>query len=183
MPNPLIGSIRLNTTKKVDANRPHAVDPRPEAYTGENIPYRGTETHGVPITVGPDGFDGYEDMHSGEYEPQEPEPDPVAVRIVTQGGRELRRFRTGTEILDSTAAPIVRMIAGRNPARTQITIKNTGAGIVYIGESESVASYTGFAIAAGALQALNAEDAIYAVAAAGTTGTLSLLEEFTVRER
>lgn len=183
MPNPLLGAVRLNTGKPAD-DRPHAIPPVPEHYAGENFPYRGTETHGVPVHASGEPLaDLYEDNASGTYEPA-PEPEAVVpVRIVDVSGRELRRFRTGQEILDSTTASIVRMLVGRNPARTSVSIKNTGAQTMYIGETESVAAYTGYPIPAGVEKVFSHEDAIYAVAVSGQATTVAMLEEFTVRER
>ncbi len=185
MPNPLLGpnlGRRLVTSKPVD-DRPHAVEPLPEAYVGDNNPYRGVVDHGVPVSGSPDGFHGYADTISGVYEPERDEPDPIPVRVVNVAGRELRRFRTGQEILDSTTGLVARMLAGRNLARVDISIKNTGAQTMWIGENESVALYTGYPLAAGAEKVFTHQDAIFAVAASGQTTTVAILEQFTVRDR
>lgn len=183
MPNPLIGSARLNTGKRAD-DRPHAIPPTPEHYAGENFQYRGTETHGVPVDESAEPLhDLYENNASGRYEPA-PEPvEPIPVFVVSQSGRELRRWRTGQEILDSTSALVTRMLVGRNPARNSVTVKNTGAQTMYVGETESVAAYTGYPIPSGVEKTFYHEDPIFAVAVAGQATTVAIYEEFTVRER
>ncbi len=162
MPNPFIGSTRLNTGKPAD-DRPHAVEPRPEAVVGTNFPYRGMNDHGVPVEhVDPVSFAGYEDTQAGVYEPAEEIPDPIPVRVVREFTRELRRSRTAQFVVDGTgtSSALVQMIAGRNPARTSISVKNFGAQTVWIGESESVATFTGYPIAAGVEKVFNHEVAI-----------------------
>lgn len=184
MPNPLIGTVRLNTSKRGMTDRPqHAETPVIESYVGENNAYRGINDHGVAQQSAPEPAPGYEGMTSGVYEEEEPEKEPIAVRIVSQSARELRRFRTGTEFVDSTTALVARMVIGRNSARVLVKVKNTSANLVYFGETESVTTYTGYPLAAGAEQTFNCEDPVWFVAAAGLSVTLAIYEEFTVTER
>ena len=176
MPNPFMRIGTPSVSKKAD-DRPHAVEPIPEEYVGENNPYRGIQDHGVEPTGKPIGGPDYEDDIPAFYEEVKPDADPVPVRIVSAGGRELRRFNTWQE---AVAAGTVRMIAGRNNARNSIVILNTGTDTIYVGSSESVASYTGFPVGAGGTLSLNTEDAVYAYAAAQQT--VACIEEFSVKE-
>lgn len=182
MPNPLFGAARLNTTKDATTDRPQAVPPRLESYEGENNAYRGIQDHGVESISRPDGFDGYEDMHSGEFEPAKPDPDPVAVRIVDLSGKELRRFQTRqVPFLNGE----VKQIVGRNPSRTKVQLMMWSSGTIFIGNSDGVRSYTGYPLSEGPVT-LNTEDEVWACGNPDDPPTNQLaivvLEEFTVKE-
>lgn len=180
MPNPLIGTRRLNTGKPAD-DRPHATPPRPEAYVGDNNPYRGTNEHGVeparPYDDPYTGDDAWEDTTSGVFEPEKAPLNPVPVEIVTRYARELRRFHVQRPRIN---AGTVSSLAGRNDARSSLTINNISASVIYIGNTESVADFTGFPVAAGGVLNLNTEDAVYAYCA--SDASVAVIEEFSVKE-
>lgn len=176
MPNPFMRLGTPSMSKAAD-ERPHAVPPVPEEYVGDNNPYRGIENHGVEPTGKPLADIEYDEEVPGFYEAVKEEPDPIPVRIVNVSGRELHRFNTWQ---DRIQAGTVRAVAGRNTARNSIVILNTGTDTIYIGSSESVASYTGFPVNAGGTLSLNTEDAIYAYAAAEQS--VAVIEEFSVKE-
>lgn len=178
MPNPLIGSARLNTGKRAD-DRPHATPPVLEAYEGDNNAYRGTQDHGVPsksLAIAIDD-DEWEDTVSGEMEIEKEPVAPVPVRIVSEYTREFRKFQTGRGTVGTTGTRIV----GRRNGRTACLIVNNGANTIYIGDTESVQPSTGFPIGAGGSITVNAEAAVYAIAETDANA-IAIWDEFSVKE-
>src|SRR5690349_20377601 len=96
MPNPFLR--RQAATSTTDVDRPVAVTPVPENPAGPVFAYRGQEKHGVEPTVNyrdPEKYDGYErGVDLSVYEPEDPGPDPIPVRIVQDTGREVTKIVT-----------------------------------------------------------------------------------------
>lgn len=180
---PKLPSIKPANTSKTPSEL--HIDPQAESYVGHNHPYRGLDNHGVPDDNEPHGFDGYADMHSGEYEIEKEDVPPIPVRMVTLGPRELRRFNTTQTLCDSTTAAVPRMVAGRRQNRIQAFIYNNSANIVWIGNNESIQPFMGFPIPAnsGLPAPMQTEDAIWVVCTAGQSATICVLDEFAVIER
>lgn len=178
MPNPIIRRHPLRTSKTPGRTEP--IPPQMEAAEGDNIPYRGIVDHGVPVAHTFHDFAGYEDTEEGSDKEYEKEPDPIPVRIVTAGGRELRRARTWQDIVPDTTT--VRKIAGRNEARTSIVIYNNSAALVWVGFTESVTAYTGFPVNNAGTLSLKCENEIFAVGTSGTPQQLCMCEEYSVEE-
>lgn len=178
MPNPLIGSARLNTGKRAD-DRPHAVPPVPEEYEGTNFPYRGTNEHGVePHSMPHEFLPEWDDTVSGEYEPEIAPVDPVPVRVVERYTRELKTWQPIRTIIPALET---RMILGQDNTRTSAVITNLGTETIYIGDTVGVRDYTGFPVNAGGTFSFGAETAVYAYATVDTG--IAIAVESTVRER
>lgn len=150
MPNPLLRK-QANTSERPPANR--TVEPDVPARI---LPYRGIETHGVPINaipdVDPDEAD-YGTTVGVPIEPVDPEPDPVPVRVVNTSGRESRRFLTLVGYARGTDNGVSgREILPRDDNRTRATIKvpTTATQTVWISHSPDLAnSVNGYPLEAG----------------------------------
>lgn len=169
MPNPFVGG-RLNTSRRQDTERPTPIAPVPEDYAGDNLPYRGTEQHGV--SVAEHWRDTSEDMSlrpDGRlvdvYEPEETAHEPIPVYIVNQSSHERRAFKvinayaTGTN--NGTTG---RMILPRDDGRTQATIRNPGGGQhINISNSADLCNSTfGFTVLTGSTYVTQTQEALYA---------------------
>lgn len=99
---------------------PHVIE---ETEPGEGLnPYRGFDPHGVDQVAASHPTPYIDDKTLLHYTPPKPEPDPVPVRIVTEGGREINDFTPSIEY----ATNVARSIVGKNVDRKQITITNLG---------------------------------------------------------
>lgn len=155
-----------------------ATDPHQESVIGYNFPYRGQEQHGVEVGSQPWlPQDGSADEWSGrtDYEHDETEVRPIPVRIVTDSTNELEEWRALQ--IDTDATP--RLVTGRNEARTQVQLINTGAQTVFIGPDVTVSILGGFPLRAGNSITIKSSDSVWAITA-GTVNTLGVLIEFTV---
>lgn len=162
MPNPFMHLGQQNTSdESMTPDRPHPTDPILETYDGSNHPYRGIETHGVEDTFPP--TDVMTEWSGGtrpvEYEHEKDEPTPVPVRIVEQGGREIKSWRVLTDKVPANFG--VRRIVGANPHRTSLRLKNNNNFFLYIGSNESVSSYTGYPMGAFESLDLDIQDEVW----------------------
>ena len=142
MANPLAKLGRANTSKEKTAHQdspgvsPEALKPHEESIRGIEYvnPYRGMEDHGVdPTKATPiEDLDGQWDELYDEVQ-DEPEPDPVAVRIVNNASEEYRAFKT--IVVYATPNPQTAVI-GRDAERTRVTINYTGSNIVYLAHTQ-----------------------------------------------
>lgn len=136
MPNPILSMRPRNTGRRPDKEEMD-IEPVPEHYEGYNNPYRGTELHGVEPNTEPRPVPSHASVVDTEYDPPIPEPDPIPVRIVTTGGRELRRSR----IYQGKAnAGNCNQILGRDEQRYKVKLKNLGTSVVYVGNNDSTAN-------------------------------------------
>lgn len=99
-----------------------AIAPVPENYVGDNIPYRGTVNHGVPVDEPFIDTDELmeEENPEPEYAPPVEEQEPVPVRIVQETDRERRYWRGNGYTVGTT--PIC--VLSRNDRRRQAEIRN-----------------------------------------------------------
>jgi hypothetical protein len=141
MPNPLV-KIGPQSTSKTPS-RPQPLEPEPEAYAGDNFPYRGTQTHGVePL------YESAPELEYGEgrlVEYEEPETkaeqaEPIPVRIVQEAGRELRMANAVVQTAYGTGKGVrASRILGRDDKRSSATIKNLNTATVWLGHTEAAA--------------------------------------------
>ena len=103
-----------------------AIEPMPENYVGDSIPYRGVVNHGVPVSEPFLNTDELEDAENPpvEYVPPVEPPEPVPVRIVTEASRERRYWRAYGFQVATTSTRIV----SRNDFRRRLVIKNQTSG-------------------------------------------------------
>ena len=123
----LLTNVPLRTSKEAPDRTP--ITPVPESYAGHNFPYRGIETHGVEPTEQPLEPADWEPGRPVHYEQPEPEPQPVPVRIVSEAGREIRRFRT-FGMVTGVQGGEPRAIVGRDEERSSVTVKHVATDVV-----------------------------------------------------
>lgn len=186
MPNPLL-KVQLNRSKsRVD--RPEPIPPVAEnQYADDNIPYRGIETHGVPI--GNPDFDDPDVYVVGDgrpvivYDEEEDDREPIPVRIVSSGSREYRRFRTDRMTVGGTGNAQVVQVVGKNDARTNLKIRNMSADkTLYIASDQADVMITGYPLTAGQEFTTTAESPVYAYSVDGSSVTVAVYYEYAVRE-
>jgi hypothetical protein len=159
--------------------------PVPERGPETVFAYRGQELHGVPQVGTPDLYDEVPAGESVLVHELPPEPDPIPVRIVRGGGRELARWRT----LRAYAGDDVTQALGRDEARNTTIIRNlssTALDRVWIGSDQHTAnSAYGFPLDPGAQVTLSTEDPIW-IRRDGASPTnpipCAILTEYTVHE-
>lgn len=135
MPSPF--HFPMNQSRRHMADDREPVPPIPEAYEGDNNPYRGTEAHGVAPTVEPRPVPGHASGRVVEFDPPLPEPEPIPVVVVNTGARELRRsrfYQPRANILNPT------QLVGRDEQRITVKVKNLGATTIYISDDASTAN-------------------------------------------
>lgn len=166
MANPLLSRQKVTSTDPQD----HRVDPVPEAYAGQNWPYRGIETHGVDPNNKPDDMPGFDGTIPVELVVKDPPPDPIPVKIVGEGGRQITDWTTSTFTVFGNAIRILD--ADRNGRRKTALIKNLGPNTAYLGpSSESATGFMAWKLTPGDSLSTNVDTDVYAVAAAATTPT------------
>lgn len=166
------------------SDHPKRLPPVMEKYAGKNLPWRGTQDHGVPIADHTPG-DVLESEHPWvdekadiDYLPPENEPVPILVRVVNEHARELKDWRVGRSSVSTQAVQIV----GKNMARKGLRIRNLdAANAVYIGPDSSVSTYTGYKIPAGTepMPFVTTEE-VWATTGDATVVEIGLLYEFSV---
>lgn len=193
MQNPFTGGSYRQTRGQADSpERPDRVKPVPEHVEAPAFPYRGSETHGVPIPHGVDVQEYYENNTWEDGEDAEKplpaliEEEPVPVRIVQKTGRELADFRTGRFVVTGP-----QMILGRHDKRSTVYIKvnkfladgvTANTNPVYIGYDSGVQPYTGYRLDVGDnFPPIESTEAIWATVDAGVTAVeISVIYEFGV---
>lgn len=177
MPSPLTRLMPANLSRSHNGvspdtiggqEKPDAAEPQPEKYAGDNNPYRGTETHGVAADNEPRPTQGYATRGVPiRTETPPPNVEPVPVRIVEEGGREIRTARTGVVYAAGTASGNAKLFLGRDENRTFTRIKNSSAVTVYISHIQSTvasAAMNGFPISAGESYETQTQEELYAAA-------------------
>lgn len=182
MPNPLVKVGPANTSNRDNAERPTPLTPQVESYAGQNFPWRGIETHGVEPTDKPVEPADWEDGRPVEYEEPKPPPDPVPVRIVSEGSRELRQFRTfGAYTGDNTSAP--RALIGQDEERSRVTVKHSvESGVVYISHSPETCNIAeGWPLAEGETWSTEAHTPIFAWADSAVQLKVAVIVEYATK--
>jgi hypothetical protein len=166
------------------SREPERVQPVPEQYEGVNFPYRGIETHGVPVPENVK-YDTREFAYP-EEEPETPEsalpePDPVLVRVVDRSARERYVWRCS----QFTVTEQAQQILGRHDKRRNVRIRNQGGAdggaSVYIGYDDMVKTYTGYLIPTFTeIFPVTSTEEIWAVCAPGTDSTIYIMYEVAV---
>lgn len=169
--------------------RPDRVAPEVEKHEGTNIPWRGTETHGVPI---PDDtvYDTLEadrpwvdDEPDIPYLPPEDETEPVAVRVVTDSRRERLTWRALRFRANDQAQQVLGRHEKRRNCRIKVHYQTDGVDSfpVWIGSDDGVKPYTGYQVDRGeTLMPLVSTEPIYVICNPNEEVELSVLYEFAV---
>ena len=183
MPNPLT-RIGTPVQSKPVPDRPEPIAPIPESVKGDNNPYRGLETHGVPSNNKPEAPGAWADNHEGfTYVKPEREQDPIPVEIVNEYGREYRRFRIHRMSVDNTRG---QQFVGRNDARTSIYIRNRdAANSIFVSHSPTDpfnGPAFGFELAAKEELTLLTQAPIYIVGNNAAMVTVQAIEYYSVQE-
>lgn len=166
MPNPFMRTVQQNTSDEaMTPDRPHPTAPVLETYDGSNHPYRGIESHGIEDTGRPTNpqMEWADGTRKVVYDEDKPAPDPVPVRIVTEGGEELRKFRASSVY----AGVYPRRIIGRNRDRTSVKIYNSGGTQAdptwWIGVGDNmVSNFTAYPIPPRSSLDLDTQDEVWA---------------------
>jgi hypothetical protein len=164
MPNPFMRSVQRNTSdESMTPDRPHPDAPILETYEGSNHPYRGIETHGVEDNGDPSNpqMEWADGTRKVVYDEDKPSIDPVPVRIVTESKDELRSWRTRQALVQPNNIPT--RIIGRNSRRTGLRLKNNNNFFIYVGDNESIASFTGYPLGSFESIDLDIEDEIWSL--------------------
>lgn len=163
---------------------PPAQPERPVVPQVNVLPYRGQEYHGVNPNLGgppPDLNKDVFDQSAVKYDPQEDQPvdiRPVPVHIVNLSGRERRAFRTTAEVVSNIAV----LLAGHDPARTSLMIKNTdAANTVFISDNSNPNPVTSYPLGPGVEVSLGTEDAVYIISPTAPV-TVATLAEMSIKE-
>lgn len=153
-----------------------------------NIPGRGYVDHGVNVPAGTDfnreetAYDPTHDLVHYEEPVHEPAPIPVYTVAGPGQGTVTHLWRTMYAVAGGALQP--RQIAGQHDNRTKIKIRNTGAEVIYIGNTASVSDMMGWPLNAGEIVELDSSRAVYAVVAS-TSATpsvpVAILEEYDVQ--
>lgn len=150
------------------------LEPLPEAYVGDNNPYRGIEQHGVEADTRPQGVPGYGDTVAVQFMEPAPLQDPVPVIVVNESPKELHSWDT----TPFTVTERMMQVMGRDERRTSLVITNEGPNTVYLAPRPTSGTYMGFPLAMDATLSLDTEDEVWGVCAASETGTLRVLWEY-----
>lgn len=164
----------------------------PARGAGQVNPYRGLDVHGVPSAA------VWQDVPAPEVDTvkvpvyEEPEvQEPVPVRIVSEGGRERRLFRTYSDSVKPLADVPARMIVPLNEHRTKVTVYNTdtGGNGILLASSPDALPLAGIPVAStatgNAKEEFTSETPVYACTANGAPGTVVrvvIKEEYAVQE-
>lgn len=166
MANPLLSKQKATSTDPTDRQ----VTPIAERYEGQNWPYRGMENHGVEPTNKPDDMPGYDGTIPVELVMMDPPPDPIPVKIVGEGGRQLTDWTVSTFTVFANAVRVLD--ADRNGRRKTALVKNLGPNTAYVGpSSESASGFMAWKLGVGESLSTNVDTDVYAVAAAATSPT------------
>ena len=168
MPNPL---MRLGLGQRISTDPQEHQEPETpilEHVVGNNFPYRGSQDHGVVPTEKPLEAASYAGDNAAYFEPEEPDPELIAVKVVNEAKREIRTFTTQQVIVDGN----VQRILGRDPNRVSVRLTVIGAVAVWFGGDANVSKYSGYPFAQGASLDLTANDEIYAFSDTGAQQTV-----------
>lgn len=168
MPNPFVKAGPVNTSQSSVTDR-EAVQPVPEVYAGENLPYRGVMYHGVEPTTKPAPPDEYNTGAVIEYEEPSPEQEPVPVRVVNESARFQLVARANIQTITATNTPIE--VAGRDQTRVSFKLVNTDdADSVYVGFGPNMSNWNGvFLLTAGKDVSLKTKEPVWVM---GTIDTI-----------
>lgn len=171
---------------------PEVVPASPASGSGRLLAYRGYDVHGVASAdvwqdVPPVDTDTIKVPYYEEPIPQE----PVPVRIVSEGGRERRLWRTYVEYVKPLTDTPARMIVGLNEHRTKVTVINTdtGGNTILVADTAGALPLAGIPIPStatgNAKEEFTSETPVYACTAgvvAGTVVRVVVKEEYAVKE-
>lgn len=177
MPNPLVRLGQQNTSQR---DSKEGIAPVPETYAGRNLPYRGVVDHGVDVNTEPVEPQDWTDGRPVEYDAPPDDVTVVPVRIVEEGARELRRFRTSVAYAGGTDHGRARQIINQDENRTSVTIRNRTIDktIWYSDKPETANELGGYPLDAGAEKTLTAHTAVYATVEDAADTAVHILVEY-----
>lgn len=185
-----MGSYRQLTGMMKPPNRPDRVAPVPEHYEGENVPYRGTQTHGVAIPKDAEyesrEFEFKQDDTKIAYlpDPDDSIEDPIAVRIVQGDSRRERLdWRPARYRVTDQGQRILNRHEKRRDVRIKVHFQTDGVDSkpVYLGNDAGVQPYTGYQLDRGeTLTPFNSTEDVWAICNPGESVEVSIMYTFGV---
>ncbi len=161
------------------AQRDIPVRERPE---GVVFPYRGQEPHGVDPGH-PYVRDDVDESTIRDFQMEEmrDDPEPIAVRVVTEDTHEIRAFRMYQTAVGSIStnqqANVPTIIAGQNERRRTVKVKNMDAAkTIYVGHDMTLTPATGWPIAFGQDFEITGETAVYGCSVDGSVVTVAVYQ-------
>lgn len=156
-----------------------ALTPVIDEIAGVNLPYRGNVDHGVKS----DEVENTDESHYWTGRPveyaEEPKEDaePIPVRIVNLGSREVKHFHVARYSIDNKAA---QMVAGRSEQRTSLKITNLSTTeTIFVGPNPNVSTYAdGYPLGPGKDFSLVTTEPVYAIGTV-TPSDIAVLSERT----
>jgi hypothetical protein len=184
MRNPLLNAHPQNTSQTEQTDSVPTPDlPILERYEGDNIPYRGTEQHGVEWDQGDQRqAPGYEGREAIVYEAPPKETDPIPVRIVEEeSARELRRMRTVVQYAGGSDSGTNKLLLGRDESRSFVKIKNPNAEVVYLTNgrmNQEMAILNGYPLIENETYETRSQDEVYAAVDLATDVPVPMIIEY-----
>lgn len=154
--------------------------PIPERYAGVNIPYRGTETHGVdPLFVVEPHPDEVEGGMVPIIMPSDEPPRPVQdVRIVKEGPKEIIEWRA----YQGTCGGSANILVGRMDSRISFRLKNLSADKrLIVGGDNNLSRFMGWPVAPDAEFTVDADTEVYGISEDGTDIPYSVVIVYAVQ--
>lgn len=152
-----------------------AIEPVPDTYAGELIPYRGIEQHGVK--PGPSYKDHRDEIRKSVDVEVQPHPHPVTpvlVKVVREGGNESRDWR----VISAVASAVPSMVVNRMDTRTLARVLNNGTVGILVGRSALMNTNNSFPIAAGQYVEMKHTEDVWVISADGSSQDVRVYVEF-----
>lgn len=165
-----------DTSPRVSGVADEAIEPVAEHYAGENIPYRGTEQHG--IKPGPAYSDHRDEIRKSvdvEAVEHPHPPTPVLVKVVKEDGGESVDWR----VITALASAVPTQLLNRMRKRTTAHILNYGSVTVLIGRSPAMNSLNSYPIPAGGTLDIKHTEDVWLISADGSSVDVRAYIEFT----
>jgi len=160
---------------------PERIDPVVNRELGDNNAYRGIESHGVPRTNEwtqvPSALDENEEVEA--FDVSHAAIDPIPVKIVNEGMRELRSWQVRHEYATNAANRILPL----NKHSTKTRVRNIGAATVWVAPDVSVAVFTGYPIPINTEWVFEGQTEVWAISEDGAQQHLVIMSEVTITER
>lgn len=172
---PIGGHAEDPHAPRVSGVADEAIVPVPEHFAGHNIPYRGTEQHGV--TPGPAYSDHRDEIRKSvdvHVSPADHPPAPILVKVVRENGEEERDWR----VISAVATAVPSMVVNRMHTRTLARVLNNGTVTINVGRAPTMNVNNSFPIAAGQYIEMKHTEDVWVTSADGSSQDVRVYVEF-----